>query len=459
MKRLLIVEDDKHALLGLVEILKEEGYQVAQAERSDDAFKLLNEDQFDLMLTDYMLPDYDGLELSRKAKVVDEHLAIVMMTAFGSVKHAVQALKEGIDNYITKPIDLDELLVVIEKAIRDKTLLRENLSLKDKIGKKYQFSNIIGRSGKMQDLFRKIEKVAPTDTTVLIRGESGTGKELIARAIHFNSSRAKQGMVEINCASIPETLLESELFGHEKGAFTGAIKQKQGKFEYADGGTIFLDEIGEMPHSVQAKLLRVLQEQKFTRVGGNKPIDVNVRVIAATNADLETMINDNVFREDLYYRLNVIPLAIPALRERKEDIAPLVQFFNSRYAKKTKGDLREFSPSFFKACELYHWPGNVRELENAMENAFVMSEQNELSEADLPSYVVHQPKNLELSGSIDLEHLPFRQQLEAAEKIIIERALNECKGNKTHAAKQLGFSIRTLRNKVSKYNITPQDNA
>lgn len=457
MKRILIVEDDKHALLGLVEILKDEGYDVDEAERSAVAFDLLKETHYDLLLTDFMLPDYDGLALAKKAKKLHEDIAIVMMTAYGSVKHAVLALKEGIDNYITKPIDLDELLVVIEKGIRDKLILRENISLKEKIGKKYQFENIIGRSGKMQDVFRKVEKVAPTDTTVLIRGESGTGKELIARAIHFNSSRANNELVEINCASIPETLLESELFGHEKGAFTGAIKQKDGKFEYADGGTIFLDEVGEMPAGVQAKLLRVLQEQKFTRVGGNKPIDVDVRVMAATNADLEAMMKDGEFREDLYYRLNVIPITIPPLRERKEDVAPLIQFFVSKYAQKNKTQEKGISASFFKACEQYYWPGNVRELENALENALVFSEADTLNEADLPLYVVQEPKDLVLTGSVSLEHLPYKQQLEAAERIIIQRAIQECKGNKTHAAKQLGFSIRTLRNKVSKYNISGEE--
>lgn len=453
MKKILIVEDDKNALFGLVEILKDEGYDIDSALNAESAYKKLLDNEYDLLLTDFMLPDFDGLKLYEKVKDLRTELAVVMMTAYGSVKHAVQALQAGIDNYITKPIDIDELLIVIAKAIKAKLLIRENISLREKIGKTYRFANIIGISGKMQDLFRTVEKVAATNATILIRGESGTGKELIARALHFNSGRSNSELVEINCASIPETLLESELFGHEKGSFTGAIKQKIGKFEYANGGTIFLDEIAEMPHQVQAKLLRVLQEQKFTRVGGNKSIDVDVRVIAATNADLEAMIQDGEFRDDLYYRLNVIPVQIPPLRERKEDVSALINYFNQKYAEKNKREEKQISANFIKAAERYYWPGNVRELENAMENAILLSDSDELSERDLPSYILSQPSEIKLPDSVSLEHLPFKQQLEAAEKIIIERAIEECKGNKTHAAKQLGFSIRTLRNKVNKYKI------
>lgn len=453
MKRVLIVEDDKNALLGLTEILKDEGYDVAAAETAGMAQDLLRDNDYDIMLTDYMLPDFDGIKLFQKARAIRDDLAVVMMTAHGSVKHAVLALQTGFDNYITKPLDIDELLIVLERAIRDKLLIRENQDLKEKLGKTYKFSNIIGISGKMQDVFKKVTKVSRSDATILIRGESGTGKELIARAIHFNSNRAEKEMVEINCASIPENLLESELFGHEKGSFTGAHKQKIGKFEVADGGTIFLDEIGEMPPAVQAKLLRVLQEQTFTRVGGNDMISVNVRVIAATNADLEVMIKDGDFREDLYYRLNVIPLTIPALRERKEDIGPLIQFFIDKYADRHKTAKKSISGNFLKAAEHYYWPGNVRELENAMENALILSEGDELTEEDLPGYILSEPSDLNLPEAVSLEHMPFKQQLEAAEKIIIIRALEDSKWNKTHAAKQLGFSIRTLRNKINKYDI------
>ncbi|MCB0279679.1 MAG: sigma-54-dependent Fis family transcriptional regulator [Calditrichaeota bacterium] len=439
--------------MGLKEILVDEGYQVDTAYEAGSGLEKAQKNTYDLLLTDFMLPDFDGMELMKRVKADNPQMAVVMMTAFGSVKHAVEALKKGADNYLTKPIDLDELLIVIKKAIKDKRLEQENISLKEKIKQSYKFDNIIGISGKMQDVFKKTAKVAQTNSTVLIRGESGTGKELIARAIHYGSERKDRELVEINCASIPETLLESELFGHEKGSFTGAIKQKIGKFELADGGTIFLDEIAEMPPNVQSKLLRVLQEQCFTRIGGNDVIKVDARVIAATNADLEALMQDGLFREDLYYRLNVIPIRIPPLRERKEDIAPLIQFFLKKLQKRTHAEDKSIGSDFIKAAEVYYWPGNVRELENAIENALTLSEEKELRSYDLPSYILAEPKQAVVSESIILDHLPLKQQIGMAEKIIIEKALAACNGNKSHAAKQLGFSIRTMRNKITKYNI------
>jgi DNA-binding NtrC family response regulator len=451
--QVLIVEDDKNALLGLSEILKDEGYHVDSAENGKQAIEFYKTKDYDALLTDFMLPDTDGLEITKNILKIHPETAIIMMTAFGSVKHAVTALKEGVDDYITKPIDIDELLIVLEKSIKEKNLIKENISLRDQLKGKYKFENIVGVSGKMQDVFKRISKVAPSNSTVLVRGESGTGKELVARAIHYNSNRSLKKIIEINCASIPENLLESELFGHEKGSFTGAHKLKKGKFEDANGGTLFLDEIGEMPIALQAKLLRALQEQKFTRVGGNQLIDVDVRVIAATNADLEQMIKEGEFREDLYFRLNVIPIQIPALRERKEDIGPLIDFLLEKEQKKFNDKNFEVTKDFLKACETYYWPGNVRELENALESAMVLCDNERLSVEDLPPYVVSKPQEETVIKSVDLEHLPFKQQLEVAEKTIIERALNDCDGNKTYAAKQLGFSIRTMRNKAKKYGI------
>jgi two-component system response regulator AtoC len=453
-KRILIIEDDKNALLGLSEILKEESYEVDLAANGEQAYKQYSENNYDLILTDFLLPDTDGLKIAEKIKNLDASIAIVMMTAFGSVKHAVMALKSGIDNYITKPVNIDELLIIIKKSLDEKAVQKENIALKEKLNTTYQFENIIAISGKMMDVFAKVKKVSQTDTTIMIRGESGTGKELIARAIHFNSKRKTQSLIEINCASIPETLLESELFGHEKGSFTGAIKQKIGKFEEAHKGSIFLDEIAEMPINTQAKLLRVLQEQKFTRVGGNQVVEVDVRVIAATNADLESMIEQGEFRDDLYYRLNVIPINIPALRERKEDIAPLVKFFVKKLAERNKIPIKDISAEFLKFCERYYWPGNIRELENALQSAMILGDSSSLQAIDLPEYIRSEPiKDLHLISDISLEHLPFKQQLEVAEKIIIERAIKDSKGNKTHAAKQLGFTLRTLRNKLNKYMI------
>ncbi len=405
------------------------------------------------MLTDLLLPDYDGLELANQAWKDQSDLIVVMMTAFGSVKHAVSAMKKGIYDYLTKPIDIDELLIVIAKAIKEQKLRQDYISLKDKIEEKYQYENIIGSSGKMQEVFRKVSKIAHSDATILIRGESGTGKELIARAIHFNSLRKQKDLMEINCSSIPETLLESELFGHEKGSFTGAHKMIKGKFEIADGGTIFLDEIGDLAPGVQVKLLRFLQEKRFNRVGGTSFITVDVRLIAATNVDLEKAMHEGKFREDLYYRLNVIPIFLPALRERREDIGPLVEHFIEKFSVKNSKKINGISPEALNICLAYTWPGNVRELENAIENAVVLTESEIIQPEDLPSYIQVQTKNKDLQEMAAPEGLNYKDQLEFAEKMIIKNALDESNGNRTHAAKRLGFSIRTMRNKVKKYDL------
>ena len=383
-------------------------------------------------------------------------IKIIMMTAFGTVKNAVNAMKMGIYDYLTKPINLDELLIILRRAIQEQRLIKENDNLKSKLNNKYRFENIIGVSGKMQQVFQKVTKVANSDATVLIRGESGTGKELIARAIHFQSKQKGQPLVEINCASIPENLLESELFGHEKGAFTGAYKMKKGKFEIADKGTLFLDEIGELPLALQAKLLRVLQEHRFTRVGGVDNIEVNVRLIAATNADLEQKMADGLFREDLYYRLNVIPVIIPPLRERLEDIGPLTDHFINKFSEKEGRAIRGINEEARKILLAYEWPGNVRELENAVENSVVMCDGDCITADDLPAYL----KGTRITGSSTLldivmqeNDLSYRDKLEACEREIIRQALIETENNKTRAAKNLGFTLRTLRNKVKKYSL------
>ena len=405
---------------------------------------------------DYLLPDRDGLDLSREVLKDYPEIKIIMMTAFGTVKNAVNAMKMGIYDYLTKPINLDELLIILRRAIQEQRLIKENDNLKSKLNNKYRFENIIGVSGKMQQVFQKVTKVANSDATVLIRGESGTGKELIARAIHFQSKQKGQPLVEINCASIPENLLESELFGHEKGAFTGAYKMKKGKFEIADKGTLFLDEIGELPLALQAKLLRVLQEHRFTRVGGVDNIEVNVRLIAATNADLEQKMADGLFREDLYYRLNVIPVIIPPLRERLEDIGPLTDHFINKFSEKEGRAIRGINEEARKILLAYEWPGNVRELENAVENSVVMCDGDCITADDLPAYL----KGTRITGSSTLldivmqeNDLSYRDKLEACEREIIRQALIETENNKTRAAKNLGFTLRTLRNKVKKYSL------
>jgi len=456
-EKILVIEDDLNTLEGLAEILEQEKFSVAKSKNAREALSEVKKSNFDIILIDYLLPDRDGLEVSRI--VLDQYpdTKIVMMTAFGSVKNAVEAMKLGIYDYLTKPIDLDELLIVIHRALKELQLISENIDLRDKLQQTYSFENIVGVSGKMQEVFRKIIKVANSDATVLIRGESGTGKELIARAIHYQSSRSEKALVEINCASIPETLLESELFGHEKGAFTGAYKSKKGKFEIAHMGSLFLDEIGELPLGVQAKLLRVLQDGSFTHVGGIENIEVDVRLIAATNKDLEKELEAQKFREDLYYRLNVIPIFIPPLRERPEDIGPLIDHFVKVYSEKNKRGIKGIIPEARDLLISYHWPGNVRELENALENAIVMAEEDYIQVSDLPNYlqskISSSPESPLVKVIREKKDLGFRDQLDVCEREIIRQALIESNGNKTHAAKKLGFSLRTLRNKVQKYNL------
>ena len=454
-ENVLIVEDDINTLNGLAEILQEEQFNVAKARSARQALEQIREEHFNVVLVDYLLPDQDGLELSRQLLQEQPEIKIIMMTAFGTVKNAVQAMKLGIYDYLTKPINIDELLIVIRRAIQEQRLISENIDLRSKIAQTYRFENIIGVSGKMQEVFRKIMKVANTNATVLLRGESGTGKELIARAIHYQSQRKNGPMVEINCASIPETLLESELFGHEKGAFTGAFKQKKGKFEMAHKGTLFLDEISEIPLNLQAKLLRVLQEQRFTRVGGLQNIQVDVRLIAATNANLEALVQEGRFREDLYYRLNVIPIIVPPLRERREDIGPLTDYFIQKYAAQNNRPVKGITQQARMILMQYDWPGNVRELENAIENAVVMAEGEYIQPEDLPAYLrTPQQQRLPFQELLDGQnHLSYKEKLEAFEREIIRQALIETNGNKTRAAQKLGFSIRTLRNKVRKYNL------
>ncbi|MBN2365709.1 MAG: sigma-54-dependent Fis family transcriptional regulator [Calditrichaeota bacterium] len=458
-ERILIVEDDLNTLEGLAEILSEEKFEVSKAKNGRIALEEVQKGNFNIVLMDYLLPDRDGLEISRIILERHPEIKIIMMTAFGSVKNAVEAMKLGIYDYLTKPIDLDELLIVINRAIKEQQLITENLDLRDKLQQTYSFDNIIGVSGKMQEIFKKILKVAVTDATVLIRGDSGTGKELIARAVHFQSARSSQPLIEINCASIPETLLESELFGHEKGAFTGAYKSKKGKFELAHRGSIFLDEIGELPLGVQAKLLRVLQDRSFTRVGGIENIEVNVRLIAASNKNLENAMEKGLFREDLYYRLNVIPIFIPPLRERPEDIGPLTDYFLKKYAAKNNKEISGITPEAMDILLQYHWPGNIRELENSLENAIVMTESSIINKTDLPGYLQSQDSE-KSAGSFRLsevlkanENIPFREQLQMCEREIIRRALKDSEGNKTHAARKLGFSLRTLRNKLQRFNL------
>lgn len=452
MAAILLVEDDRNTLNGLVEILTEEGYEVTGVESAEKALFLLQSHQYDVLLTDLRLPGIDGSELFDRSQHILPDMKTIVITAYSSVKEAVELMKRGLYEYLTKPINLDELFVVIKKAIADKAMYLENLELRGQVEQAYRFENMVGKSETMKRVFKLIAKVAKSQSTVLIRGESGVGKELVARAVHYNSPRKEKPLVEISCASLPETLLESELFGYERGAFTGAESRKKGRLELAEGGTIFLDEIGDISESVQTKLLRVLQERIINRLGGTDPIKVDVRIIAATNRNLERALQEHRFREDLYYRLNVIPIFVPPLRERKEDIPILIAHFIKRFAQENNRPELTFSQAALDMCMDYDWPGNVRELENAVENAVVLSDEDVILPRHLPFHIFSGTTDLALPHSINSE-ASFRQQLDYAERFILINAINRANGNKTKAAQELGISLRTMRYKIKKYKL------
>ncbi len=453
MAKVIIAEDDLNTLQGLITIVSREGHEVLSAPDGLEAYAMIVEHgDVEVLLTDLKMPGLSGLELSTKVKESFPEMQIIVMTAFGTVDTAVEAMKEGVYDYLTKPVDIDELLVILEKALRQRALKLENLELRGIISEKYAFENIVAVSGVMKNIFRKIRKVAPTNTTILIEGESGTGKELCARAVHYNSPRTKETMVEVNCASIPSTLIESELFGHEKGAFTGAYKTKKGKFEIAHGGTVFLDEIGLLSPDLQGKLLRVLQERSFQRVGGTRTIKVDVRVVAATNQNLKAMIDRGEFREDLYYRLNVVAIHIPPLRDRMEDILPLVHHFLKKFAEVHPNTPSKITQGAIESLMEYDWPGNVRELENVLESAVVMAEEDLISEEHL-NIMEDLTWDGNSSATQELPELTLRDQLEKAEKKILKRTLEQVDGNRTRAAEILSISTRAIRYKIKQYEL------
>jgi two-component system response regulator AtoC len=453
MARILLVEDDQNALDGLAHILQDEGYAVKAVDDGETALQEIKQDEYDMLLTDLKLPGIDGLELYREVKGISPDIAAIVVTAFGTVRTAVVAMKEGVYDYITKPIEVDELLIIIKNALNRQELLRENIMLRDQVQKAYSFENIIGKSGPMMDVFKKVTKVSSSNSTVLVRGESGTGKELIAKAIHFNSQRKESPLVTIDCASLPENLLESELFGYEKGAFTGAFRTKMGRFEIAHGGTLFLDEIGDITPGVQAKLLRALEERTIIRLGGTKEMPIDVRVIASTNKNLENALKEGMFREDLYYRLNVIPIFLPPLRDRREDIPLLVQYFVNLYSEETHIPPKKISKEVIDICLNYEWLGNVRELEHAIENAVVMGDGDMVLPEHLPFNIfsgVSRRGEVVKTGDTNGS---YNEQMDIAEKMIIQDALRKMEGNRTKAAKLLGISLRTMRYKVKKYKL------
>ena len=453
METILIVEDRESMSDMLKETLKAEGYRTVIARDGLEGIKKLKEDMVSLVLTDLKLPKRDGMDVLRAAKEENPLMPVIVMTAFGSVETAVIAMKEGAFDFITKPFDTDHLLMLMKRALETQKLMTENMLLKEEFSAQLGIPRIIGKSEKIASVAQNIQKVAPSKTTALILGESGTGKELFARAIHNLSPRREYPFVPINCAAIPRELLESELFGHEKGSFTGADFRKLGKFELADKGTIFLDEIGEMDIALQAKLLRVLQEEEIERIGGLKTIKIDVRIIAASNKDLEKAVSEKAFREDLFYRLSVFPVKIPPLRERIEDIPLLVDFFLNKYCRELKAPLKSISKETMEMLVNYSWKGNVRELENTIERAIILCDGKMLT----PEHVSLSPlpleaglKNLPMNGTLEDAS---KEALRIAETQRITKALKETKGNKSRAAEVLQVSYKTLLTKIKEYHI------
>jgi len=438
---ILIVDDEVVVRDSLSKWFRQDGYRVGTAEDAVHALKLMNQGPWDVILLDIKMPGMSGLELQKQLKEIDKSAAIIMITAFASVESAVQALKEGAFDYVTKPVDPDHLSHLVLNAIRQKKLADENIQLRQQISELAKVDEIVGESPQMKKIIEMIRTVAQTDTTVMIRGESGTGKELIARAIHVNSSRRYFPIIPVNCGAIPETLLESELFGHEKGAFTGAQYRRKGKFEMADGGTIFLDEVGTISLKMQVELLRVIETKQFTRVGGNDVITSDFRIICATNRDLEAAVRDGTFREDLYYRLNVFTIFVPPLRERRTDIPPLIHHFLRKYAMAMNKPVMEISPEAMDLLVRYDWPGNVRELENVIERAMVLAKPPCIRPDDLPFQILSKRET------------PADDSLASVEKAHIENILRRTGWNITRAAEILDIDRVTLYNKIAKYGL------
>jgi len=436
----ILVVDDEALVREMIQkgLSQMGGYNVEGAQSGSEAIGKLEDDVFDLVLTDLKMPEMDGLDLLKTIKGTRPEVMVILMTAYGSIETAVEAMRIGANDYITKPIDLNELLIHISKVQKESLLLRENRLLRMEVSKKFEFHNIIGKSKKMQEVFSLIEKVAPGNSTVIIYGGSGTGKELVAKAIHYNSPRANRSFLPFNCGAIPETLVESELFGHTKGAFTGAIQTKKGLFEEATGGTLFLDEISSILPSVQVKLLRVLQEKELMKVGSTERVKTDVRMIAATNENLEENMKIGKFREDLFYRLHVFPIFLPDLKDRKEDISLLAYHFLDLYSKETKKEIKGISKEAMKLLLEYHWPGNVRELENAIERAVIMTDQDTLAPQDLPKDLMEGVSEMIKRGVKD------RKSLDAIKAEYIKEILKEVGGNKRVASEILKVNPRTL---------------
>ena len=452
--QILIIEDDTASREALSLLLSRAGYQVMGAESGEQAYKLMEKNHYNAVVTDLFLPGENGIDILKKVKKFSPDTNVILITGNASAETAVEAMKEGAFDYITKPINFEKLKIIIAKALEKSLLVAENNYLRQQLQGKYKFENMIGNSLAMQALFSRMTKVVNTDSTILIQGESGTGKELVAKALHFNGPRKERPFIAINCGAIPAELLESELFGHVKGAFTGAVMEKAGKFELANQGTIFLDEIGTMPLHLQTKLLRVLQEQEIERVGGSKKIKLNVRVISATNSDLESLVMKGSFRDDLFYRLNVIPVNIPPLRDRKEDIALLARHFLAKNCRELNIPLMSISAEVLRAMENYHWPGNVREMENVIERSVTLSEGDSIELEDLPVQISKSVPAKE-GGIFDLpkitgQGIDLESFLGQIEMNMIQEALKMSGGVKARAAALLGIKRTTLVEKLKR---------
>ncbi|MBN1626401.1 MAG: sigma-54-dependent Fis family transcriptional regulator [Deltaproteobacteria bacterium] len=453
--KILVADDEVKIREYFSDVLRHEDFDVDTAQNGEAAIDLIDKDIYDIALIDLNMPKVDGMSV---LKYINEHsqgTIGIILTGYATIRNAVDAMKSGAFDYLAKPVKMEEVLLVIQRALEFRDIKRENLSLKNQLKRKYKFENFIGDSTQMHKVFKVIEKVADTDSTVLILGESGTGKELVAKAIHYNSMRRDKPLIPVNCGAIPEELLESELFGHEKGAFTNAIRTRIGRFELANGGTIFLDEIGEMSPHLQVKLLRILQGQEFERVGGTKTIKCDIRVIAATNRDLDKLVQDGHFREDLYYRLKVIPILIPPLRERRSDIPLLIHHFMDNISKSRRKKMKVMSKDLIKAFMEYEWPGNVRELENIIERMIILAEGDELTVQDLPDKIIekHHFEEDSVEPFIPEEGFSLNNAINEYERLLIVRALEKADWVKNRAAKILNMNRTTLVEKIKKQGI------
>ncbi len=444
--RVLIVDDEHHAREALKVLLREEGFDIAEASNGEEALALLPELFADVVLCDVRMPKMDGITLLKRAREAGIDSSFVMMTAFGSIETAVEAMREGAEHYLVKPLDVSAVKVVLEKALEKRRLLRDAAMLRERLRERHQFKNIVGDSPELQAVFDIVKRAAPTKATVLLLGESGTGKELVAQALHEESPRRDKPFVKVSCAALTETLLESELFGHERGSFTGAVGRKEGRFELADGGTLFLDEIGEISHALQVKLLRVLQTREFERVGGTQTLKVDVRLVAATNKDLAAEVKAGRFREDLYYRLNVVAVTLPPLRRRKGDIPALTAHFLDKYSKAYGKEVRGLAPGTLNALLAHDWPGNVRELENVIERAVVLCRTTELTSDDLPATLRGpRPRERGVDGLI-----PGATMYDIEREAIL-RTLEMVNGSTARAADILGISVRKIQYRLKEY--------